>query len=103
MDFPSTFPKKSRACLNCCIILTAAQFKKIGCPNCKFFNNRKRIESINDTTSDSFKGMIGVIYPQQSWVAKWQRLNENVPGLYAMNVDGALPDEYINCIEDLGK
>ncbi|KAM0673170.1 Transcription elongation factor SPT4 [Gurleya vavrai] len=103
MEFPSTYSKKLKACLNCCFLQTSQQFKKSGCPNCLFFNTRSKSDNSNYTTSDSYKGLIGLVKPQRSWVAKWLRMNENVSGLYAMNVDGILPDEFINRVEENGK
>ena len=38
--------------------------------------------------------------PQKSWVARWQRLDTYVPGVYAMKVSGQLPDDIRTMIED---
>lgn len=37
-----------------------------------------------------------------SWVAKWQRLEGYVPGVYAVKVVGQLPDDVRQTIEDAG-
>ncbi|KAM0678496.1 transcription elongation factor spt4 [Binucleata daphniae] len=103
MEFPPTLSKKLRACMNCSILQTQALYKKDGCPNCTCLNLKNRTDIIQDTTSDEYKGLIGLVNPQRSWVAKWQRLNQNVPGLYAINVGGIMPEEFINKIEESGK
>lgn len=99
----TTLTKKHRACLNCSIILTKQQFQRDGCPNCPLLGMKGDAENVLDTTSEIFKGVIAVIKPETSWVAKWQRNNTHVPGLYAMIVEGILPDEFINRIESGGK
>lgn len=93
---------KTRACLNCSIILKTETFKATGCPNCPFLWT-KRDRSITATTSASHKGTIALIDPKTSWVGKWQRISNFKPGLYAMKVEGDLPDDYINLVEKDGR
>lgn len=38
--------------------------------------------------------------PATSWVAKWQRLDTYVRGVYALKVSGQLPDDIRTMIED---
>jgi len=38
--------------------------------------------------------------PSKSWVARWQRLDGYVKGVYAVKVSGQLPDEVRNTIEE---
>ncbi|KAB8416394.1 hypothetical protein FH972_024913 [Carpinus fangiana] len=74
-----------------------------GCPNCEeFLNLRGSADAINDCTSPVFEGMIVLADPAQSWVAKWQRLTEYQPGVYATKVVGALPEDVVQSIEDAG-
>lgn len=40
--------------------------------------------------------------PKTSWVAKWLRLSEYVPAVYATKVSGTLPDGVIDALEDQG-
>lgn len=40
--------------------------------------------------------------PRTSWVAKWQRLDGFVPGVYAVKVVGILPEEILQQLEDSG-
>lgn len=36
-------------------------------------------------TTPSFSGMISIMAPTSSWVAKWKRKHTFVPGIYAMS------------------
>jgi transcription elongation factor SPT4 len=47
--------------------------------------------------------LIALGNPGRSWVAKWQRLDGYVKGVYAIKVSGQLPDEIRNQLEDEGK
>ncbi|ELA41837.1 uncharacterized protein VICG_01189 [Vittaforma corneae ATCC 50505] len=94
--------KKTRACLNCSLIQTVQEFREQGCPNCPFLNVNKN-RNIGYTTSPSFKGMIFLKDPRSSWVAKWQRVNQYRPGVYAMTVEGVLSDKFIDDIERDGR
>lgn len=38
--------------------------------------------------------------PSRSWVAKWQRIDGYVKGLYATKVMGQLPEEVITSLEE---
>lgn len=40
--------------------------------------------------------------PAASWVAKWQRIETYVAGMYAVQVLGHLPGEIIGILEDAG-
>lgn len=61
------------------------------------------MEAILDCTSQVFEGLITLADPSKSWVAKWQRLDGYVRGVYATKVSGMLPDEIIANIEDVGR
>ncbi|KAF9763867.1 Transcription elongation factor SPT4 [Nosema granulosis] len=92
--FPTTLSTKLRACKNCSQIKPLSSFRSSGCENCP---------PLVDSLSSKFKGMIAVVQPKTSWVAKWQRISENKPGLYAMTVEGSMSDENIFEIEKTGK
>jgi transcription elongation factor SPT4 len=47
-----------------------------------------------------FEGLITIADPKKSWVAKWQRLDKYVQGMYAMKVSGQLPDDIRMMLED---
>lgn len=90
-----------RACMVCSIVLHNNRFKSHGCPNCEEFlqlaNDQEQIESC---TSQVFEGLIAIGNPSKSWVAKWQRLDKYVPGMYATKVSGQLPDDVRSNLEE---
>jgi transcription elongation factor SPT4 len=89
-----------RACMVCSIVQTEARFRKEGCPNCEdFLRLAGSPEAIQDCTSQVFEGLITLANPAKSWVAKWQRLDSYVPGVYATKVSGILPEEVIDTME----
>jgi len=57
------------------------------------------MEAIIDCTSQVFEGLITLADPSKSWVAKWQRLDGYVRGVYATKVSGQLPDEVVGALE----
>jgi transcription elongation factor SPT4 len=58
------------------------------------------MDSIIDCTSQVFEGVITLADPSKSWVAKWQRLDTYVKGVYAIKVSGILPDEIVAQMEE---
>lgn len=87
----------------CSVVRTQAQFNREGCPNCEeFLELRNNLDGIQDCTSSVFEGLITLTDPENSWVAKWQRLQGYVPGTYAVKVVGILPDDYIAAAENAG-
>lgn len=76
------------------------RFKKEGCPNCEeVLGLRGSDDSIDACTSSVYEGLITLVEPSKSWVAKWQRLDGYVKGVYATKVMGQLPDELITEME----
>lgn len=53
-------------------------------------------------TSQVFEGLIHVADPSKSWVARWQRLDKFVPGMYAVKVVGNLPNDVLLTLEENG-
>ena len=53
------------------------------CPNCP--DSR----GIDDTT-DCFESVISLILPKKSWVAEWQRMQNLIPGVYAMAISDSV-------------
>lgn len=47
-----------------------------------------------------FEGVITLSDPERSWVAKWQRLDKCHPGMYAIKVDGELPNDVKTMLEE---
>jgi len=50
----------------------------------------------------TFDNTIAVMHPSRSWVAKWQRGDKFVAGLYAMRVGGQLAVEFVELLTDRG-
>lgn len=90
-----TVPKElrnMRACLLCSLIKTFEQFEMDGCDNCdRYLQMKGNRDMVYDCTSSSFDGLISLMSPDDSWVAKWQRINLYVKGCYAVSVTGRLP------------
>ncbi|OLN84460.1 Transcription elongation factor spt4 [Colletotrichum chlorophyti] len=90
-----------RACMVCSIVMTYARFRDEGCPNCEdLLHLAGSPDQIESCTSQVFEGLISMAHPKRSWVAKWQRINEHVRGVYAIKVSGQLPDEIRNTLEE---
>jgi len=89
--------KDLRACLLCSIVLPLKDFLDTGCPNCQDL-----MSSAHDGTTSNWEGSIALINPAQSWVSKWQGLTNYVPGLYAVRVNGTLPEEVRDELERRG-
>ncbi|CCM03580.1 uncharacterized protein FIBRA_05717 [Fibroporia radiculosa] len=100
---PQPRAKQLRACLLCSIIQTPADFRKHGCPNCEELMQMKGYtDRIQACTTTHFDGVIGVIDPEQSWVARWQRTSKYVRGMYAVRVKGRIPDDVEAELESRG-
>jgi transcription elongation factor SPT4 len=83
---------------------TTQKFRDIGCPNCEdVLHLAGSQEQIESCTSQVFEGLITLADPARSWVAKWQRLDGYVKGVYATKVSGTLPDEVRQMLEDEGR
>jgi hypothetical protein len=64
-----------------------------GCPNCEnTLQLRGNNDAIQECTSQVFEGLIAVRDPAVSWVARWQRLDNYVPGTYATKVTGSVSE-----------
>ncbi|RNA22494.1 transcription elongation factor SPT4 [Brachionus plicatilis] len=82
-----------RACKMCGLIKTMDQFFNEGCDNCEnFLHLRGDRDQILDCTSENFDGMIAMMDPEDSWVARWQQIDNFVKGMYAISVSGDLPE-----------
>lgn len=77
------------------------RFRQEGCPNCEEYLHLKGdTEAIESCTSQVYEGLITLANPAMSWVAKWQRLDNYVQGVYATKVSGQLPEEVRIAIEE---
>lgn len=100
---PPNQHKNMRACMVCSVVRTQQQFYSGGCPNCEaFMELAGNHDAIQDCTSQVFDGLITVSDTRKSWVARWQRLEGYVPGVYAVQVEGVLPEEIIAAAENAG-
>ncbi|KAK4697320.1 transcription elongation factor SPT4, partial [Lecanoromycetidae sp. Uapishka_2] len=100
---PGNQQRYLRACMVCSIVQTHARFLRDGCPNCEsFLGLANSSDTIGDCTSQVFEGLVTLADPSTSWVARWQRLEGCVPGVYAVKVVGTLPDEAKQAAEDAG-
>lgn len=80
--------KQLEACLQCGLILGASQWrtvrgKGLTCPN-----------TCEPDTTPNFSGMISIMHPSSSWVAKWNNKEALAPGIYAMSVKNEDQDDY---------
>ncbi|KAF2767482.1 putative transcriptional elongation protein Spt4 [Teratosphaeria nubilosa] len=92
-----------RACMICSVVQPSTKFRREGCPNCEeFLELRGNDDAILECTSQVFEGLLTLQDPEGSWVAKWQRLQNYVPGTYAVKVVGTLPEEIITAAENAG-
>jgi len=103
MDKPVYSPNAMtdmRACLNCRVIQTKAQFFQLGCPNCRDFLRMQENEGrIAACTTTSFHGFIANIRPG-AFVTRYLGLEKRPPGFYALTVNGSIPDEILHESED---
>ncbi|KAI2470309.1 Spt4/RpoE2 zinc finger-domain-containing protein [Annulohypoxylon bovei var. microspora] len=93
MYIPNNQWRYARACMVCSIIMVQSEFRTRGCPNCPFLDMKGSPEAIENCTSSQFNDVHLVVQPQTSWTSKWMRLKDFVPGIYAIKVNGSLPDD----------
>lgn len=96
--------RKLRACMVCGLVQSFDAFLGEGCPNCEpFLALRGSEERVLDSTSSTFSGLIGLVQPAGSWVARWQGIGETKEkGLYAVRVVGRLMDDVQDICEARG-
>ena len=100
---PPNQQRNLRACMVCSVVRTQSQFLSGGCPNCEeFLELAGNIDHVSDCTSSVFDGLITVADTSKSWVARFQRLEGYVAGVYATQVEGILPEEWVSTIEAAG-
>ncbi|OQR76460.1 transcription elongation factor SPT4-like [Tropilaelaps mercedesae] len=81
-----------RACMLCSLVKSVDQFEDSGCQNCEsLLQMKSNREQVLSCTSTNFSGFIVLMHPEDSWVAKWQRSLNRLPGAYAVSVSGRLP------------
>eukprot|EP00548_Thalassiothrix_antarctica_P000829 CAMPEP_0194147086 /NCGR_PEP_ID=MMETSP0152-20130528/22513_1 /TAXON_ID=1049557 /ORGANISM="Thalassiothrix antarctica, Strain L6-D1" /LENGTH=127 /DNA_ID=CAMNT_0038847775 /DNA_START=96 /DNA_END=475 /DNA_ORIENTATION=- len=90
-----------RACKRCGILKTMEQFMNEGCENCPFFDMND-IDGVNRYLTAFYEGQAAVMDPQESWAAKWIRVDSFFPGVYAIQVTGALERDIEEDLENRG-
>ena len=83
-----------RACLGCRLILPFTQFVRTGCPNCPQADFQGDRSSVDTGTTKYFTGCVGVADPAGSWVARHLRVEQFVPGMYAILAGNAEEDQH---------
>eukprot|EP00555_Chaetoceros_dichaeta_P003239 CAMPEP_0198250588 /NCGR_PEP_ID=MMETSP1447-20131203/1713_1 /TAXON_ID=420782 /ORGANISM="Chaetoceros dichaeta, Strain CCMP1751" /LENGTH=131 /DNA_ID=CAMNT_0043935435 /DNA_START=65 /DNA_END=460 /DNA_ORIENTATION=+ len=91
-----------RACKRCGLLKTYDQFFDIGCENCPFLGMRDTPNRVNSCTTAFFEGQAAVMDPRESWVAKWLRVDDYHPGVYAISVTGTFDVDVKEVIENGG-
>jgi transcription elongation factor SPT4 len=94
--------KGLRACLRCSLLKTFSQFVDSGCENCDFLGMAGENDKVHECTTAYFEGSVALIQPGGSWVARWQRIVTYVPGLYALAMQGRLPDDMLELCDSYG-
>eukprot|EP00747_Dinoflagellata_sp_TGD_P082108 gnl/TRDRNA2_/TRDRNA2_161567_c2_seq1.p1 gnl/TRDRNA2_/TRDRNA2_161567_c2~~gnl/TRDRNA2_/TRDRNA2_161567_c2_seq1.p1 ORF type:complete len:235 (-),score=41.89 gnl/TRDRNA2_/TRDRNA2_161567_c2_seq1:209-913(-) len=98
MYFPNA-TETLRACLRCRRIMAKDQFFQYGCPDCKETLNMMENEGrVLACTSAKFLGYIAVLR-SGTFVGRFNGLEKRMPGMYALTVEGEIPD-YILYEED---
>ncbi|KAI9908276.1 hypothetical protein PsorP6_002887 [Peronosclerospora sorghi] len=72
--------------MTCSLIKTFTQFYDTGCESCNFLQMVDNRQRVAECTSAYFEGMIAMMQPKESWVAKWQRIVRLIPGIYGIRL-----------------
>jgi transcription elongation factor SPT4 len=94
--------KTVRACKRCGLLKTQGQFYDEGCENCPFLEMTDNMERVNSCTTAFFEGTAAVMDPGESWAAKWIRVDNYLPGVYAITVTGQLDRDVEEDLENRG-
>jgi len=94
--------KSLRACLRCGLIKTLGQFYDEGCENCPELELVESTSNINRRTTAFFEGHAAIMNPSESWAAKWIRVDNFLPGVYAISVLGKLDADAEEDLEQRG-
>ncbi|GAA48164.1 hypothetical protein CRM22_000761 [Opisthorchis felineus] len=95
--------RQLRACLLCGLVKTLNQFQLNGCENCEdFLKMQGDRDKVYECSSANFDGLLAMMCPTESWVARWQMIDKLTPGVYAASVCGSLPDDIIHYLRSKG-
>lgn len=59
-------------------------------------------DTVGECTSSNFNGIIALMDTQNSWVARYHRLQGYKSGMYAVQVIGNLNEEYVDAVRAAG-
>eukprot|EP00310_Coccolithus_braarudii_P015862 CAMPEP_0183349390 /NCGR_PEP_ID=MMETSP0164_2-20130417/13593_1 /TAXON_ID=221442 /ORGANISM="Coccolithus pelagicus ssp braarudi, Strain PLY182g" /LENGTH=113 /DNA_ID=CAMNT_0025521099 /DNA_START=8 /DNA_END=349 /DNA_ORIENTATION=- len=93
--------RKLRACKVTGLVKTEDQWLQDGNDNIDVLDTRDR-ELMFEVTSPNFEGLVAMMKPTESWVARWQGIVKLVPGCYALRVRGELSSEHQVTLQDAG-
>ena len=94
--------KTIRACKRCGMLKSQGQFYEEGCENCPFLDLADNMERVNSCTTAFFEGEAAIMDPRDSWAAKWIRVDNYLPGVYAISVTGQLDRDVEEELENRG-
>ena len=94
--------KTIRACKRCGLLKTQEQFHDEGCENCPFLEMAESIDRVNRCTTPFYEGLTAVTDPRESWCARWIRVDNYLPGVYAIMVTGQFDREIEEDLENQG-
>ncbi|KAK4472692.1 hypothetical protein MN116_003921 [Schistosoma mekongi] len=95
--------RQLRACLLCGLVKTLNQFQLNGCENCEdFLKMQGDREKVYECSSANFDGLLAMMSPNDSWVARWQMIDKLTPGVYAISVYGSLPSDVVHYLRSKG-
>ena len=121
IDFadPPSSMKGHRACLRCGLVKCFDQrapgarmrpraptpfpprrFFQDGCENCPFLELAERQDRVASCTTASFDGVVAMMKPEESWIARWEGINRSLPGCYAMKLTGEMPEQIRQFLHD---
>ena len=84
--------KNLRACMKCQLIMSYKQWKTKICVNCGMAKDDNELTAY-------FSGMVSLMLPTASWVARYRNLSNRKPGIYALKLlddDIDAEDDYVN-------
>ncbi|KAK8818731.1 hypothetical protein WA538_004037, partial [Blastocystis sp. DL] len=92
-----------RACKLCKLIKNYDEFLHNGCENCdEILHMAGDDERVRQMTTPYFDGMVSILDRDRSWVASWLQKKDCIPGIYAINVTGKLPDHIRSVLNEQG-